>query len=74
MWQGYPDALVGFELSGVKIEDPAFVGMSGQREHAIVMFTGNDQSRVSGMVFEVTDTELAPADAYEPAGYGRASE
>jgi Gamma-glutamyl cyclotransferase, AIG2-like len=70
--QGYPDALVGFELSRVKIEDPAFVAMSGQSDHAIVTFTGNDQDRVSGMVFEITDTELARADAYEPAGYERA--
>jgi gamma-glutamylcyclotransferase (GGCT)/AIG2-like uncharacterized protein YtfP len=69
--QGNPDELVGFELSRVKIEDPAFVATSGKSEHAIVTFTGHDQSRVSGMVFEVTDTELARADAYEPAGYER---
>ena len=69
--QGYADALVGFELSRVKIEDPAFVATSGQSEHAIVTFTGNDQNRVNGMVFEVTDNELARADVYEPAGYER---
>ena len=69
--QGDPDALVGFELSRVKIEDPAFVATSGQSEHVIVTFTGNDRSRVSGMVFEITETELARADAYEPVGYER---
>ena len=69
--QGSPDVLVGFELSTKKIEDPAFVATSGRSEHAIVTFTGNDDGRVSGMVFEVTETELAKSDAYEPAGYRR---
>jgi gamma-glutamylcyclotransferase (GGCT)/AIG2-like uncharacterized protein YtfP len=70
--QGRPDVLVGFELSTVTIQEPAFVAASGTSEHAIVTFTGNDRDRVSGMVFEITDTELARADAYEPAGYERA--
>jgi hypothetical protein len=69
--QGQPDVLVGFELSAKKIEDPAFVETSGKSEHAIVTFTGENESRVSGMVFEVTETELAKSDAYEPAGYRR---
>jgi Gamma-glutamyl cyclotransferase, AIG2-like len=69
--RGYPDALVGFELSTLKIEDPAFVAASGKSEHAVVTFTGKNESRMTGMVFEVTDTELARADAYEPAGYER---
>lgn len=34
-------------------------------------YNGRDECRVSGMVFEVTDGELATADAYEPAGYTR---
>jgi Gamma-glutamyl cyclotransferase, AIG2-like len=69
--QGWPDVLVGFELSVTKIEDPAFVATSGKSEHAIVRFTGKDESRVTGMVFDVTDAELARSDAYEPAGYKR---
>jgi gamma-glutamylcyclotransferase (GGCT)/AIG2-like uncharacterized protein YtfP len=69
--QGLPDVLVGFELSTKQIEDPAFVATSGKSEHAIVTFTGKDDSRVAGTVFEVTETELAKSDAYEPAGYER---
>lgn len=30
-------------------------------------------ARVAGIVFEVTDEELAQSDAYEPAGYTRIS-
>jgi Gamma-glutamyl cyclotransferase, AIG2-like len=69
--QGQPDALLGFEQSVLKIEDPAFVAASGKAHHAIVKFNGSRDSLVNGTVFEVTDDELASADAYEPAGYAR---
>ena len=46
---------------------------SGKADHAIVKFNGKDDCRVSGMVFEITDSELAQADQYEPAGYTRIS-
>ena len=71
--QGHPDELVGFEESLIVIEDPEFVATSGKAHHAIVKFNGRNASRVSGTVFEVTDAELASADAYEPAGYKRVS-
>jgi gamma-glutamylcyclotransferase (GGCT)/AIG2-like uncharacterized protein YtfP len=69
--QGQPDELIGFEQSSLKIEDSQFVVTSGKAHHAIVTFTGQNESRVSGMVFEVSDAELAAADRYEPAGYKR---
>jgi hypothetical protein len=68
---GTPDELVGFVQSVFRIEDPEFVATSGTADHAIVKFTGNTESRVRGTVFEVTEHELAQADAYEPAGYQR---
>jgi gamma-glutamylcyclotransferase (GGCT)/AIG2-like uncharacterized protein YtfP len=71
--RGHADELVGFEQSLVKIEDPAFVAKSGKAMHAIVRLTGSSESRVSGMVYEITDDELAQADGYEPAGYARIS-
>ena len=69
--RGHRDELVGFELSTLRIEDAAFVATSGKSEHAAVTFTGKGENRVSGIVFEVTDAELASSDAYEPAGYAR---
>ena len=69
--QGHADELVGFEQSLLKIEDPAFVATSGKAYHAIVKFNGRNNSRVPGMVFEVTEDELARSDTYEPAGYTR---
>ena len=68
--RGQPDELVGFEQSLFRIEDPQFVAASGKADHAIVMFNGRPDSRVKGMVFEVTDEELAASDTYEPAGSG----
>ena len=70
---GHRDELVGFEESLFEILDPEFVATSGKSHHAIVKFNGQGDSRVSGMVFELSDGELASADAYEPAGYKRVS-
>jgi gamma-glutamylcyclotransferase (GGCT)/AIG2-like uncharacterized protein YtfP len=69
--EGDADELVGFARSTKVIDDPAFVAKSGKAEHAVVVFTGKSESRVRGMVFELSDAELAAADRYEPAGYER---
>jgi gamma-glutamylcyclotransferase (GGCT)/AIG2-like uncharacterized protein YtfP len=62
---GQRDELVGFEPSRVRIEDPGLAARLGMTHHANVTFTGRDDSRVSGTVFELTDAELADADGYE---------
>ena len=70
---GQKDELAQFERSLAKIEDPQVVAISGQTHHANVTFNGRSDSRVSGLVFEVTDAELAAADRYEAiAAYKRA--
>ena len=71
--QGEPDELVGFEKSLFQIKDPQFVAVSGKTHHAIVKKNGRNESRVTGMVFEVTESEIIQADQYEPAGYKRIS-
>jgi len=68
---GHPDEIVGFELGVFRIEDAAFVAKSGKADHAIVAFNGRSDSRVTGTALEITEAELAQADAYEPAGYTR---
>ena len=40
---------------------------TGKTHHANVTFSGNEQNRVPGMVFEVTEAELASVDVYEIA-------
>jgi gamma-glutamylcyclotransferase (GGCT)/AIG2-like uncharacterized protein YtfP len=71
--QGQPDELIGFEQSSLRIEDLQFVATSGKSHHSIVKFNGRNDSRVRGTVFEISDSELANADQYEPAGYKRIS-
>ena len=68
---GAADALVGYQQSMVAIDDPEVVRKSGKTHHPIVAFTGRDEDRVPGMVFEITDAELARADEYEVAAYMR---
>ena len=61
-----------FEQGFVRIEDPEEAAATGRTHHANVTFNGDRESHVSGTVFEVTDAELARADAYEaPARYQR---
>ena len=69
---GQRDELPGYEPSQVEIEDARLAAAIGMTHHANARFTGRQESRVSGTVFEVTDAELAAADQYElPAAYVR---
>jgi gamma-glutamylcyclotransferase (GGCT)/AIG2-like uncharacterized protein YtfP len=51
----------------VRIEDPRVVAAVGRTHHANVAFNGTEDSRVPGMVFEITDAEPARVDEYEAA-------
>src|SRR6185295_8154829 len=64
---GRSDELVGYEPSLVKIEDRQVAARLGMTHHANAKFNGDDNSRVAGMVFEITDAELASVDKYEAA-------
>jgi hypothetical protein len=68
---GASDALVGYRPSTVAIDDPEVVRTSGKTHHPIVAFTGQGEDRMAGAVFEISDAELAHADAYEVAAYVR---
>jgi len=64
---GQRDELLRCEQSLVRIEDPQVVATTGRTHHANVTYNGNDDNRVPGMVFEITDAELASVDEYEVA-------
>jgi hypothetical protein len=68
---GTADALLGFEQSTMKIEDPGVVATSGQTHHPIARFTGRGSDSVPGTVFEISVEELQHADRYEVASYKR---
>ena len=69
--EGKPDALVGYRLVIIRIQDEDFVVKSGTADHRNLQFTGNASDLVEGIVFKVTMEELAQSDAYEPEGYER---
>src|SRR5688500_3852379 len=64
---GQRDEITGLEQSLVAIEDPQVAATSGRTHHANVTFNGSEDSRVPGMLFEITDAELASVDKYEAA-------
>ena len=68
---GRSDALVGYSQSLLRIEDAAVLRASGLSHHPIVRFSGDARDRIEGTVFEVSDAELARADAYEVSEYQR---
>jgi hypothetical protein len=69
---GKRDELPGFEPALVQIDDPATARALGRTHHANVRASGKADSRVAGTVFEISDAELARADAFEaPFSYDR---
>jgi Gamma-glutamyl cyclotransferase, AIG2-like len=68
---GSADALGGYRLSIIRIDDAEFVASSGSADQRNLDFTGDAEDVVEGTVFTVTQAELEQADAYEPARYAR---
>src|SRR5690349_9291915 len=65
--EGEKDLLVGYEPSLVKIPDPEVAARLKKTHHDNVRKTEDDWSNVQGTVFEISDAELAKADAVEAA-------
>jgi hypothetical protein len=68
---GRRDAIVGFELDYVTITDPHVVATSGSDRHPILRPTDRLDAHVDGMVFPISEAELAAADEYEVDDYRR---
>lgn len=69
--EGQRDALVGYRLAMIQIEDQEFVATSGSAQHRNLQFTGLASDFIEGTVFTLTKKELEQSDAYEPAEYKR---
>jgi hypothetical protein len=70
--EGTPDALVGYGLTMIRIDDPEFVATSGAAIHRNIQFTGAESDVVEGTILAMTMKELERADSYEPDDYKRA--
>lgn len=68
---GTSDALQGFELASLKIEDAKVIAISGKAQHTMARFTGRASDVISGRVFAVTPEEIQNADKYEVAAVKR---
>jgi hypothetical protein len=68
---GHRDAIVGFDLDYVTITDPDVIATSGSDRHPILRPTTRADAHVDGMVFAISEAELAAADEYEVDDYRR---
>jgi hypothetical protein len=65
--EGQADVLPGYVMSPLEIIDAAVIATSGSAQHTIARESGDPRDEVPGMVFRITQAELAAADAYEVA-------
>lgn len=70
---GVKDALPLYTVGEVRITDERVLRESGKEYHPILRYTGRDDDRVAGTVFEITKEELLQADDYEVDDYKRVS-
>ena len=68
---GRPDAIVGYELDYLTITDPHVIATSGSDRHPVLRPTDRQDAAVEGMVFAISDADLAAADDYEVDDYRR---
>ncbi len=68
---GRADTLIGYSIDQVEITDPDVLAASGETHHPIITQTGLETDRIDGVIFEITDAELAQADEYEVDDYRR---
>jgi len=69
--EGTPDGLGGFRLEALTITDPEVVRLSGKAVHSIARQSGDPDDRIPGVVFLLTEDELAATDRYEVDAYAR---
>lgn len=69
--EGEADAIAGYRVDSIVIDDPTVVGLSGAEVHKILVATGNPADQIDGMVLRISEAELAAADAYETSDYVR---
>jgi hypothetical protein len=68
---GARDALRGFELAPLEIQDEAVIAVSGKAQHTMARFTGRASDVIPGTVFAVSPDEIQSADQYEVAAVKR---
>ena len=68
---GQPDMLVGYRVEDLAIGSPDVVSISGRAVHTIARHSGDPADRIEGLVFDLSEAELAATDDYEVEPYRR---
>ena len=68
---GRPEAIVGYDLDFVTITDPHVIATSGSDCHPILRPSDRAGAAIEGMVFAISEADLAAADEYEVDDYRR---
>ena len=68
---GEADALTGYRIEDLAIGSADVVSISGRTVHSIARRTGDSADRIEGIVFELSEAELAATDDYEVEPYRR---
>lgn len=69
--QEQPDALKGFVIGQVAIDDDGVVGISGAAVHPVLRPTDDPGAEIAGAALLITAEELHQADLYETDAYKR---
>jgi len=72
--KGKPDKLIGYKLSNLRITDKSVIEKSGKDIHPVAINTGDRNDNIAGVIFEITEQELAETDKYEVSDYERVKE
>lgn len=70
--EGESDALPGYRIEPLTVDDPDVLRLSGKAHHPIARRTGDPSDRIPGIVYVLSADELAATDAYEVEPYRRA--
>lgn len=72
--EGKADVLTGYRLDELAIKDEKVKVISEESIHPIAVRTGVKENQIKGMVYDITEEELAHVDKYEVSDYQRVFE
>ncbi len=65
------DKLTGYKIENLQITDATVLAKSQLEYHPIAVKSENENDFIEGVIFEMTETELAETDKYEVSQYCR---
>jgi gamma-glutamylcyclotransferase (GGCT)/AIG2-like uncharacterized protein YtfP len=69
--QGSRDSLKGYRASTIEIKDASIPSKGEPQTYLIALPSPNEQDKIEGVAFELTEQELLIADNYETEAYKR---